>query len=76
MAREGSPLRAIKEKCLDCCCGSASEVSNCTCTQCPLYPFRKGKNTNLQGRKVSEEQKQAASERFKKMWEERKKSES
>ena len=35
-------LEAIKEKCLDCCCGDGYEVLLCTCKDCPLYPFRLG----------------------------------
>ena len=41
-----SPLRAIKAKCLyDCCAGNRSDLENCTCKTCFLYPFRFGKNT-------------------------------
>ena len=34
---KGSLSAAIKAKCLDCCCGSISEVSKCTVYGCPLY---------------------------------------
>lgn len=44
-----SPLKAIRLKCLDCCCGSSNEVKLCTAAQCPLYPFRLGKNPNRAG---------------------------
>lgn len=37
-----TPLSAIKEKCLDCCCGSAKEVRLCPSTSCPLFLFRTG----------------------------------
>ena len=43
-----TPLRAIRAKCLDCMCGSASEVSLCPSNGCPLYGFRFGKNPNIQ----------------------------
>lgn len=43
------PLKAIRAKCLDCCCGSAHEVRLCPCEDCSLYPYRFGKNPNLQG---------------------------
>lgn len=46
-----SPLRAIKDKCLDCC-GSREEVQLCACPDCSLWPFRFGKKpqeTNEQG---------------------------
>lgn len=67
-----SPLKAIRAKCIECCCGSKSEVKLCTCNDCPLYPFRFGKSPYRKGRVLSDEQKQANSERFKKMWAERK----
>ena len=38
-----TPMRAIREKCLDCCCGSAKEVRLCSNKKCPLYPYRFGK---------------------------------
>jgi len=46
-----TPLRAIRHKCLDCCCWSDTEVRKCTVQDCSLYPFRFGKNPDLQGRK-------------------------
>ena len=53
-----TPLKAIREKCLDCCCGSAQEVRLCTCEKCALYRFRFGKNPNRAGigesRRISE----------------------
>lgn len=39
-----NPVKAIRAKCLDCCCGSSNEGELCTCTGCALYPFRRGKN--------------------------------
>ena len=44
-----TPLKAIRLKCLDCCCGSAHEVKLCTAEKCPLYLFRLGKNPNRAG---------------------------
>lgn len=41
-----TPVRAIRAKCLDCCCGQMQEVRLCPCSDCPLYPFRMGKNPN------------------------------
>lgn len=43
-----TPIKAIRAKCLDCCCGSVREVSLCPCADCSLHPFRFGKNPNLQ----------------------------
>ena len=35
--------KAIRAKCLDCCCGQANEVRNCPVTTCPLWTYRLGK---------------------------------
>jgi hypothetical protein len=37
-------IKVIREKCLDCCCGSQSEVRKCTAVFCALWPFRMTKN--------------------------------
>lgn len=42
-------LKAIRLKCLDCCCGSATEVKLCPAQACALWPFRLGKNPNRKG---------------------------
>lgn len=39
-----TPLKAIRLKCLDCCCGSSNEIKQCTVTRCPLYAYRSGHN--------------------------------
>lgn len=39
-----TPIKAIRAKCLDCCCGNSNEVKLCTCTGCALYPYREGHN--------------------------------
>ena len=31
---------AIREKCLDCCCGNSAEVRKCTVYRCPLWRYR------------------------------------
>ena len=41
-----TPVKAIRKKCLDCCCDSANEVRACPVTTCPLYMYRLGKNPN------------------------------
>lgn len=38
-----TPLRAIRQKCLDCACGNRAEVARCELGKCPLYPYRFGK---------------------------------
>ena len=54
-----SPLKAIRLKCLDCCCGSSNEVKLCPAEICPLYPFREGHNPFIQKREYTEEQREA-----------------
>lgn len=35
--------KAIRLKCLDCCCGNAAEVRLCEIRRCPLWRYRLGK---------------------------------
>lgn len=44
-----SPLKAIRAKCLDCCCGQMAEVKLCPCEDCALHPYRMGHNPNRKG---------------------------
>lgn len=37
-----TPMKAIRAKCLDCCCDSRSEVRLCSIEKCPLHPYRMG----------------------------------
>ena len=39
-----NPMRAIREKCLDCTCQQPVEVKECTVKTCELWPFRMGVN--------------------------------
>jgi hypothetical protein len=61
---ETNPLRALRERCLDCCCGSASEVRKCSAVTCPSWPFRMGRNPFRKKSVLSPERRQAAAERF------------
>ena len=56
MEYKHNPVKAIREKCLDCCGGSTLEVKECTAENCPIYPFRLGKNPFRQKRELTEEQ--------------------
>lgn len=58
-----SPIKAIKEKCLDCCCDQREEVKLCPAKDCPLWPFRLGKNP-YRTRHMTDEQKEAAKARL------------
>ncbi len=57
MAEIKSPLKAIRAKCLDCSGDYINEVRECSITNCPLYPFRMGKNPFRTKREMTEEQK-------------------
>ena len=35
--------KAIRLKCLDCCCGNTAEVRRCPSEYCPLWRYRMGK---------------------------------
>lgn len=64
MEYKKNPVKAIREKCLNCCCGSTAEVKECTVEQCPLFPYRFGKNPFRQKREMTEEQKKAMGDRL------------
>lgn len=57
-----NPLKAIRQNCLDCVCGSEKEVRLCPSTVCPLYPFRFGYNPYYS--KVLNSQNDASEEDF------------
>lgn len=38
-----TPTKAIRAKCIDCCCGQAAEVRRCHIKRCPLWRFRMGR---------------------------------
>lgn len=66
-----NPVKAIRAKCLDCCCNSQNEVKLCTTKNCPLYPFRFGKNPYRTKRELTEDQKNMMAEKLKKAREKR-----
>ena len=37
-----TPIKAIRTKCLECCCGQVKEVRECVLKKCALYPYRMG----------------------------------
>lgn len=43
MRKRLTPVKAIRAKCLDCCCESVKEVRECTVKNCPLWPYRMGR---------------------------------
>ena len=62
--RAQNPQRAIREKCIDCCCGDTSEVRKCVAVDCALWPFRMGKNPFRKKRELSAEEKRERAERL------------
>ena len=53
-----TPIKAIRAKCLDCCCDSWLEVKLCTSKKCALYPYRLGKRPRrnvADGREIAEQ---------------------
>ena len=62
--REQNPLKALRARCLDCCCGNASEVRKCVSVECPSWPFRMWVNPFRQKRVLTAKQKQAMAERL------------
>lgn len=57
-------LQAIKAHCMECLGWKYQEVVGCTSQKCALYPYRLGKTG--QKRELTEEQRRALRERFKK----------
>jgi hypothetical protein len=62
--RAQNPLKAIREKCLDCCCANAAEVRKCVAVDCALWPFRMGANPFRSKRELTPEQKRERVERL------------
>jgi hypothetical protein len=62
--RVQKPLKAIREKCIDCCCGNAAEVRKCVATNCALWPFRMGTNPFRKKRKLSAGERRERAERL------------
>lgn len=56
-------LRAIRLKCYDCSSYQSNEVRECLVTNCPLYPFRLGKNP-FRKKELSDEKRKELRERF------------
>jgi hypothetical protein len=51
------PIKAIRQKCLECSAGSPNEVAICPIQTCALYPFRFGKDPSRKKVVLSDEQK-------------------
>jgi hypothetical protein len=42
-----TPLRALRQHCVECCNGNFAEVRTCSATACPLWLFRLGRNPTV-----------------------------
>lgn len=61
-----TPVRAIRQKCLECSAWSNHEVKVCQIKDCALYPFRLGKNPGIK-RELTDRQKTEFANRMKKL---------
>jgi hypothetical protein len=43
MSKRITRAKAIRLKCLDCCCNQYAEIRLCEIKECPLWRFRMGK---------------------------------
>ena len=66
-----SPLKAIRAYCLDCTCNQIAEVRACEIANCPLHPFRFGKNP-FRKNDLSEEERAKRAERLREIKEKNK----
>lgn len=57
-------LRAIRAKCIDCSGESVAEVRACALADCPLHPYRMGRNPNRKGREMTDAERAACVERL------------
>ena len=61
-----SPLKAIKQFCFECSGENRAEVKRCSSADCPLKPFRTGRNPFLKKREMTPEQREQAIQRLQK----------
>ena len=59
-----TPIKAIRAKCLDCCCGNSNEVKLCTCTVFSLYHYREVHYPFIKKHDLTEERKDAKKARM------------
>ena len=45
--------KAIRLKCLDCCCGQANEVRLCSMSDFPLWNYRLGHEIDSEGNRIT-----------------------
>jgi hypothetical protein len=47
MKSNNTPVKAIRAYCMDCSNSNVREIRLCPMEDCPLYPYRLGKNPNI-----------------------------
>jgi hypothetical protein len=62
--REQNPLKALRARCLDCCCFQPTEVRKCVSVECPSWPFRMGANPFREKRVLSADQRREMVDRL------------
>ena len=60
-----SPIKAIREKCMECSAWSYTEVEKCPAADCVLFPFRFGKDPGRTKRVMTEADKARLTEQLK-----------
>lgn len=52
-----TPTKAIRAKCIDCCCGQVAEIRRCSIKACALWRYRMGREQrdNLYTRNIKTE---------------------
>lgn len=53
--KKNTPIKSIRQHCLECSCQQKGEVLNCHLEDCPLHPYRLGKNPNRKRKAVIQE---------------------
>jgi hypothetical protein len=52
--------KAIRQKCLECCCGQSAEVARCHITDCTLWPWRFGSSLEVREKRMGRNSRVAA----------------
>ena len=64
MEKRFTPIKAIRAKCLDCCCGNSSEVKLCSIEHCALWPYQTGHDPYRARREYTDEEREELRERL------------
>lgn len=62
--KELTPIKAIRAKCLECCCDQVVEVRLCPSDDCPLWEYRMGHRPARSRRILTDEQKARMAEQL------------